>query len=816
MPPYARAYWSLIVVLGSTACVYSARHTNLQTFNQWLELATFVVAAVFAGGKKITLVKPRDSQDSVSMSLGFAVTFATMLRFGLIGALAAGVTSCLSGCLYPKRQAPYQLLFNVALTAVEAFLGAATFELLNAGHHIVSPQHSLFAAAAAATAYFLGNTGGVAVMIALCSKQNLLRLWRETFLWTAPSYFAAASVSAFAMFLFGQRIGYAFLLVLPIAYFIYQSYSVYTARAEEKQKHIEELQHNQARLAELYLATIKSLALAIDAKDQYTHQHILRVQRYAVAIAVHMGLSGDELEAVNTGALLHDIGKLGVPEYVLLKPGRLTDDEFDKIKKHPEIGAAILDPVEFPWPVVPVVRHHHEKWDGTGYPDGLKGEEIPLSARIMAVADVYDALTSSRSYRSAWTHDKAMQTIIDGAGSHFDPVVVEAFVEAIGPVIEEMAESGSGPLTNRVAEPQVLTSKSAKAAQDISRVSTEFWALYEVAQTLSTSLGLNDTIEILSRKLEAIFPGVCCVFLVADESREKLFAKAAVGVNKEFFEGAATIGKHGRTWQVLESNKSHMGPYEADDLILSSAATEWTTLQSSIIVPITYEGQVLATLNLYHPSDAYFDHHDLQLLETISERTAMALYNGILFDRNQGHAFSDPLTGIYNLRYFTQKVDEKCQAATTLGYGEHSFAVLCLDLDSFKPINDNFGHQKGDEVLCSIAAMFVAMVGEKGVVARYGGDEFLMIINESDKATVEAMARDLQAAVDNLDVDLVHYRLGKLHLGVSVGTAFYPHDGEDCTSLLSAADSDMYRRKTERKLAGLATREQTWTEDPAA
>ena len=135
-----------------------------------------------------------------------------------------------------------------------------------------------------------------------------------------------------------------------------------------------------------------------------------------------MGLDGDELEGLNTGALLHDIGKLGVPEYVLLKPGRLTDEEFAKIKKHPEIGAAILDPVEFPWPVLPVVKYHHEKWDGTGYPEGLEGEDIPLTARILAVADVYDALTSNRSYRNAWTHERALDVIQRRTpGTHFDP-----------------------------------------------------------------------------------------------------------------------------------------------------------------------------------------------------------------------------------------------------------------------------------------------------------------------------------------------------------------------------------------------------------
>jgi putative nucleotidyltransferase with HDIG domain len=216
-------------------------------------------------------------------------------------------------------------------------------------------------------------------------------------------------------------------------------------------KHLDrtqELVDSQERLSKLYQATTRSLALAIDAKDRYTHQHILRVQRYALAVAGAMGISGDELHAIEVGALLHDIGKLGIPEEVLLKPGRLTNEEFELIKQHPRMGAEILEPVPFPWPVLPVVKYHHERWDGTGYPERLRGEEIPRSARILAVADVYDALTTDRSYRGAWSHARACEEIRLQSGKHFDPVVVEKFLAVIDSVVEE------NPLPELVALPQ--------------------------------------------------------------------------------------------------------------------------------------------------------------------------------------------------------------------------------------------------------------------------------------------------------------------------------------------------------------------------
>ncbi len=585
---------------------------------------------------------------------------------------------------------------------------------------------------------------------------------------------------------------------------MYQNYATTAARTEEKQQHIEELQLGQEHLAELYLATIKSLALAIDAKDQYTHQHILRVQHYAVATARHMGVTGIEMEAINTGALLHDIGKLGVPEYVLLKPGRLTDDEFAKIKKHPEIGAAILDPVEFPWPVLPVVRSHHEKWDGTGYPDGLKGEDIPRTARILAVADVYDALTSSRSYRQAWTHERACEVIKKDRGTHFDPVIADAFLEVIGEVVEEMARAGDGPLVVADASAKASASPADQAARAIHRASSELWALYEVVQTLSSSLGLQETLDILSRKIEAILPGTAALFLLRDDaaesvkSGEQMSVRAAVGINREYFTGARTLGPAGTSLQVTASRTTYLGEYDSDDLLLtSSQCAQWIALQTALIVPIVHQGEVLGTINLYHPHREAFSAHDKQLLETIAERAALALYNGLLFDRTRSHAFTDPLTGLYNLRHITQHVEERCQEG-------QPFALLCLDLDSFKPINDNFGHQKGDQVLRDLSALFLAHVRDGDVVARYGGDEFLVYLHGGGLAEANRLAEQIQQAVEAYEPGLLHPRLGALHLGISIGCGCFPADGEDFTSLIAAADSHMYREKTERKLGKLA------------
>ena len=828
LPLKAQIFVVFVYLTGITVSALSYFVPTPRVNAYLLELGGILLLAVALGSKKVTILPPKHSvaEDSGSLSLGYVITFAAILRFGPTAGLVIGGISALSGCIYPRLMPMHQLLFNVSLAVVQSWVSALVFVVLNGGVLTLHPIGSFLAVIGAAVTYFLINTGGVACVVGLFSNKPIWGLWKKTFLWTGPTYLAGASITSLAIILthkdlrgFNPMVAWL-LLGSPAALVVFMLYKVFSAREAEKQQHIEELEAKKAQLADLYLATIKSLALAIDAKDQYTHQHIIRVQRYAMATASRMGLSEDELKGLETGALLHDIGKLGVPEYVLLKPGRLTDEEFDKIKKHPEIGAAILDPVEFPWPVLPVVKYHHEKWDGTGYPEGLKGENIPLTARILAVGDVYDALTSHRSYRNAWTHEKAMEVIKEGRDRHFDPVVVDAFLEIIEDEIREMAKEGKGPLAVDTNTPPPIT-KADQAARDIQRASSELWALYEVAQTLSTSLGLAETLDILARKLHAILPGTACVFLLRQDDREGMIVRSVVGLNREFFDEATTVGLRGTSMQVASRRETYCGEYDPEDLMLTgSQTTQWVTVNSSLIVPIVHQGEVLGTINLYHPEHNAFGPHDRQFLEMVAERASLALYNGLLFDRARSHAFTDPLTGLYNLRYLTQYVDERCAADDPVLTGADiaevqeasggrrrtdAFALLCMDLDSFKPINDNFGHQRGDQVLRDVSRIFLSTVRDSDNVARYGGDEFIVVLQGAGPADAALMAQRLQEAVEGYDPGLVHAKLGPLRLGVSVGFACYPHDGYDCATLLAGADTQMYSDKTERDLAKLAT-----------
>ena len=187
-------------------------------------------------------------------------------------------------------------------------------------------------------------------------------------------------------------------------------------------------------LKELFYKTIKSISSALDAKDPYTHGHSMRVTLYSIILAKELHISENQLEAIETAGLLHDIGKIAIPTAILCKPGKLDDNEFEIMKSHPVNSEKLIASIKKLQEISPGVKHHHERWDGKGYPDHLAGEDIPYSARIIALADTYDAMTSTRSYRKALPHEIAIEEIKKCAGSQFDPVLAQKFVEIEGTI----------------------------------------------------------------------------------------------------------------------------------------------------------------------------------------------------------------------------------------------------------------------------------------------------------------------------------------------------------------------------------------------
>jgi putative nucleotidyltransferase with HDIG domain len=410
-----------------------------------LRFSCYLLVAALAATLKVRLPGIEGT-----MSVHFLFVLVGVLELSLPETLVIGCTAALIQTLWKPRQRPEpaKIIFNVFSMSANAICLTYFAYHLSIGFLKNSTPLMLVASACA---YFLSNTMAVSAVIALAEGKSFRHLWMECYFWSFPYYLAGAAVAGLLNFS-NRHVGWqSSLLVLPVMYWIYRSYHLYLGRLEDEKKRVEiekmQLEAEKRHVEEvsgLHLRTIEALALAIDAKDHTTHQHLRRVRIYALEIARELGLSARETDALRAAALLHDVGKLAVPDHIINKPGRLTPEEFEKMKIHPAVGADILEKVAFPYPVAPIVRSHHEKWDGTGYPDGLKGEEIPIGARILAAVDCLDALASDRQYRKALPLDEAMKEVEAQAGKQFDPMVVEVlkrrYIE-----LESLAVSASDP-----------------------------------------------------------------------------------------------------------------------------------------------------------------------------------------------------------------------------------------------------------------------------------------------------------------------------------------------------------------------------------
>ncbi|PWT98109.1 MAG: hypothetical protein C5B51_29990 [Terriglobia bacterium] len=373
----------------------------------YLRFLSYLASAVVASALKV-----RFPGVPGTVSVGFLFVFIGLVDLSPHEAIVLGTVPAIVQCLWHTQKRPrlIQVSFSIAVIATAVFVSGEVF----ATARRLAPEP--VALGLLAISYFVVNTYSIAGIIALTEPVSLASTLKSE-AWILPYYCGGVS-AAWLIGTMPTAIHWELPIIsLPLVYLVHRSYGMHTAQLEREKEHVEEI-------SEVHLQTIEALALAIDAKDHATHDHLQRVQFYAVELGKELGLNALQLDALRAASVLHDIGKLAVPEQILCKPGKLTPAEFEKIKIHPVVGAEILGRVRFPYPVVPIVRAHHEKWDGSGYPEGLKGEEIPVGARILAAADCLDALASDRQYRPALPLDEAMAKIAAESGTSFDPAVV--------------------------------------------------------------------------------------------------------------------------------------------------------------------------------------------------------------------------------------------------------------------------------------------------------------------------------------------------------------------------------------------------------
>jgi len=795
LPIAARLYVGAVLTAGAlTITIFAPRSIdNLVLFAALLGFSSL------ASALKVSL--PLATSGS-TMSVSYAVDFLSLLLLGANPTMVVGAASAWSQCTFrtQSRSAPYRTLFSMASLVLTVKAAGTVYTWL--GGTAPGVQFSFVdipkPLVGAATAYFVCNTVLVATAIGLSTKQSIVRVWNENFLWSAPGYFVGAGAAAVATtVVYHGGYWFAALAAAP-PYLIYRTYKVYMGRIHDQQRHV-------AQVSDLHLATIEALALAIDAKDQTAQSHIRRVQVYAAGLARALGMAENEIQGVKTAALLHDIGKLAVPEHILSKPGPLTQEEFQKIRIHPQVGAEIISGVPFPYPVAPLILSHHERWDGKGYPAGLKGDEIPLGARILAVVDYFDALMSERPYHKAMSLEAALGLVRQEAGKALDPRVVQTFVDMYSALAAE-AESSQEPARKltRVAA-QLPTAEPAvglvhdspgrtNVFQDIALAHREIYALYEIAQAMGSSLGVSDTMALISSKLSNIVPFSCCALFLYNDDTETLRCRFATGVESDTIQQLTIRNGHGLTGWVARNRRPLVNARPSADLEAAGQPSDRTTLHSALVCPLLFNERFIGTISVYHTEPSVYTDDHRRLLDRISEQAAAVIYNSMVFEQTQEDSLTDPLTGLPNTRSMFMHLTRELARAERL---KSEVSLLVMDLDNFKEINDTFGHHVGDRALRDIATVLRAGIRPYDVCVRYAGDEFIVVLAGCGADEAERKRLELQRAVDGLQFEA---RPGQmLPLAISVGAAVFPHDGNTYETLLATADSRMYRDKTRRK-----------------
>ncbi|OFW41552.1 MAG: hypothetical protein A3J29_11265 [Acidobacteria bacterium RIFCSPLOWO2_12_FULL_67_14b] len=608
-----RAYFKIIPFLGVCVLGWALLDLFLRPPSPaWLALAALTVLT----GSFTVKIPGLVARLSVSEPFVFAAT----LWFGpSVGAVTASLDALIMSLwLLPNLKTFHRVVFNVSVLVISIWIASQGFFSLaridprapvyNSLADFVLPLY-LFTACS-----FVLNSGLVAIALSFERKQSAFRIWREQFLWLSLNYFGGASVAA-VLVVYAKQMDWAVVgIIVPLLAISYLTFRTTLGRLEDANQHLRELNR-------LYLSTIETLAMAVDAKDQVTHGHIRRVQRYAVGLADALGLSDEKhIKAIEAAALLHDMGKLAIPEYILNKPGRLTPLEFEKMKLHAGIGADILSSIEFPYPVIPIVRHHHESWDGSGYPDGLKGTEIPLGARILSVVDCFDALTSDRPYRPKLSTREALQVVIARRGSMYDPIVVDTFATNLVQLEETTRDlDPESPTLRQIAElnnPATLSAlqtsqNSPTTGQEASIPESwrpRFKGRIENEDLAAASLGL----------LSGSVPAIGCSVSAVDKDEASLLTVSVAGLVPTEYIGTRTdFGRRISGWVAANKVTALNSPAALDlDRDVGTGG-----LVSSLACPIESNGQLVGVLALFAgQANAFSSEH-----QAYAERFSQAL-----------------------------------------------------------------------------------------------------------------------------------------------------------------------------------------------
>ncbi|MBI3209773.1 MAG: diguanylate cyclase [Candidatus Solibacter usitatus] len=802
MPIAARVHITVTILLGAAALLASTWQCD-----SWGRFAVYLVISIITASWKVRLPSIRGT-----LSANFLYVLLGIAELSSGETAAIGIASVLFQYLWkPKsKPKPVQALFNAANVITAVFAAYTVYHLPFLSKELMMDFPVRLSIAA--SIYFVANTLPVALIISLTEGKPAVKTWVDAYAWSFPHYLVGAAVTV-GLKAANSVLGWqSALLIVPVIFLVYRTYSVYMERLESERKQAHTLRAHAEEMSSLHLRTIEALALAIEAKDEVTHDHLQRVKIYCMEIAQELGLTDVEKYALQAASLLHDIGKLAVPEHIISKPGKLTPEEFEKMKIHPVVGAEILERVKFPYPVVPIVRHHHEKWNGAGYPDGISGEAIPIGARILSAVDCLDALASDRQYRKALPIEKALEIVQGESGKSYDPRIVEILVrrheelerkaraipsEVIKLNKDIKVERGlapgagfeeSAPQLPRRAEEGGCLNKIATATQ-------EAQALFELSADHSNALSLAEMLALMGSRLKKLIPhDTFAVYLLRDGHLEPEYVE---GEDKKLFTSLRIPLGQGLSGWVAENRMPVMNGNPAVEPGYMNDPRQVTRLRSALAAPLEGRRGVIGTLAFYGIEKDVFSKDHLRILQAVAAKIALSIENALRIQRPVESSDLDSLTGLPHSSTFYLELEREFEFAVT---SKGEFGVVVCDLNGFREVNERCGRLAGDQALKTLASALAGAAGKNDLLARRGGDEFVLLCRDASVSETEDAVRRMQAAIAQTSIPGIPDGLG-----ASMGFACYPADASEPEKLLSVADSKMYRLKPENRTHGSLT-----------
>jgi putative nucleotidyltransferase with HDIG domain len=634
------AYVCAVIALGAFV-LWRAATEALQTPSPiaWIALGALAVASGYFNLEFASV--PAD------VAIDDTFMIATAILFGPAPATLALAASAFAS---RRRRLLRQTIFNSASFAISMWGAAHAFFWISGTLPLaegVSPiGHQIAALSALTAVLFALNTGLTATAIALDSCQSPLLVWRQHFQWLAVSYFGAGSVAFILILLVQQANIAAVIVVLPLLAAVYRTLRVSFGRAEDARRHL-------ADMDRLYLSTVETLAMAIDAKDDVTHSHVRRVQAYAMALARAVGVEDEPtLKAIEAAALLHDTGKLAIPDHILNKPGKLTAAEFAKMQLHADIGADIVSLVQFPFPVEPVVRAHHENWDGSGYPRGLLGEAIPIGARILSVVDCFDALISDRPYRRKLSDAAAIAILQERRGTMYDPRLVDTFIR----IYRDVVVGQEGTPEQREVLRRISATRHAEApvpaATTPAAMTHDLLAFVSLARIASGEHSLLDALGLASTLVAGMLPGATGAWYVHDEAGDRLTVADAFGPDASRLAGREVpMGERLTGWVAAKRQ-----PILDGDAALDLGPGAPAAMRRCISVPLVAGGTMVGVLTIYTPADADLPADRARLVQVVAPHLAVTIHAALARERSARSAAASerprraPLSLVANTR----------------------------------------------------------------------------------------------------------------------------------------------------------------------